>query len=180
MSKKSFVERVQPNAPRSKLIPWPANPSVNVQVNVLGAADLEAAHLETIEHFRSRAGGDDDEKASPPPTPIDWVFIARERVAIVYRAFTDPDTGEKLAANVDELAKQPGEVLARLHLEWSSFQQDVAAQPLDELELRDLIEALKKNTRSVPLTDFSSSKLIVLCIGLASRLAASTKDNAGG
>ncbi len=175
MARASFIDRVQPNRSRSKLVDWlfPVEgdgPPPKLRLKVLGQDQMEAANLEAVDHFRSlkvKVSGTDD------------VFVARERVCLVWRAYEDPD-GEPLAATSEELAKQPGEVIAPLYAEWSKYQSEVAAHPLKQAQMDELIEGLKKNTLADLLPALPTSWLIKLCITLASQLAASTTESKPG
>lgn len=166
MAKVSFIERIQPSRARSKLIDWPfetAEP-VKVRMRVLGADELEAANIEAADHFRAL-------KAKVAQT--DDAFVARERIGLLWRAF-ETDDGDKLAADSEELARQPQEVLGPLYSEWSRFQAEVTVRPMKQEELDAFVDALKKNTLGGALDALPSSWLIALATTLASQLAAST------
>ncbi len=172
MARASFIDRVQPNRSRSKLVDWlfPVEgdgEQPKVRIKVLGQDQMEAANLEAVDHFRGL-------KIKVATT--DDVFVARERVCLVWRAYEDPD-GEPLATSSEELAKQPGEFIAPLYAEWSKYQSEVAARPLKQAHMDELIEGLKKNTLVDLLPALPSSWLIALITTLASQLAASTTAN---
>ena len=56
MARASCIDRVQPNRMRSKLISWPFpvddGETPKVRLKVLGAHELEAAHLATADYFK--------------------------------------------------------------------------------------------------------------------------------
>jgi hypothetical protein len=174
MARESFIDRVQPNRSRSKLVDWPFavedGAAPKVRLKVLGQDQMEAANLEAVDHFRAlkvKVSGTDD------------VFVARERVCLVWRAYEDPD-GEPLAPTSDELAKQPGELIAPLYAEWSKYQSEVAARPLKQAQMDELIEGLKKKHLEDLLPALPTSWLIALITTLASQLAASTTEKEPG
>lgn len=173
MAKKvSFLDRVQPNRSRAKLIDWPfetAEP-VKVRVRVLGCDELEAANLEAADHFREL-------KAKVAQT--DDAFVSRERIGLVWRAYETED-GEPLAESAEEMAKQASEVIAPLYAEWSRFQAEIATRPIKQEQLDELIEGLKKNTLGAVLPVLPSSWLIALCTTLASQLVDSTTASGPG
>lgn len=172
MAKSSFLERVQPSRARSRLIDWPfetAEP-VKVRMRVLGVDALEAANLEAVDHFKAlKAKVAQSEDA----------FVMRERVGLIWRAFETED-GEPIAESADELGKQPSELLAPLYAEWSRFQAEIAARPMKQEQLDELIEGLKKNTLGEVLPALPSSWLIKLITTLASQLVASTTASGHG
>lgn len=173
MAKKpSFLERVQPNRPRTKLIdlPFETAEPVKVRVRVLGVDALEAANLETVDHFR-------DKKAKVAQS--DDAFVIRERVGLVWRAYETED-GEPLAPTVDELAEQPSEIIAPLYQEWARFQAEVTTRPIKQSELDELIADLKKNSHADRLAALPSTWLIALITTLASQHADSTTASERG
>lgn len=173
-SRASFLERVQPSKARSKLVDWPFpiedGTVPRVRMKVLGQDLMEAANIEAAEYFRA---------IKKKVAEKDDVFISRERICLVWRAFEDED-GEPLAPTSEILGKYPPEVIGELYAEWVRFQSDVATRPLTQAHMDELIEGLKKNTHADLLLAFSSSWLIALCTTLASRLAASTQEKSPG
>jgi hypothetical protein len=71
----------------------------------------------------------------------------REHIELVYRAFTDED-GAPLADTIEEFAKAPAEIHDALYAEWERFQGEAAATPLNQKQLDELIEGLKKKAPS--------------------------------
>jgi hypothetical protein len=170
--KQSFLDRVQPNRARTKLIDWPfetAEP-VKVRMRVLGADELEAAHFEAMDHFK-------DGKRKVLPT--DQAFVIREQISLAWRAYETED-GEKIAADADELAAQPMEISTALYREWSRFQDEITVRPISQEQLDTWIDGLKKNTLADLLPALPSSWLIKLITTLASQHAASTTASEPG
>lgn len=170
--KQSFLDRVQPNRAREKLIDWPfetAEP-VKVRMRVLGADELEAAHFEAHDHFK-------DIKRKVSAT--DQAFVIYEQICLVWRAFETED-GELLAESSAELAKNAMEFTTPLYREWSRFQDAITVRPMSQEQLDTWIEGLKKNTLADLLPALPSNWLIRLCTTLASQLAASTTAKESG
>lgn len=169
---KSFLKRIEPSRPRSKMIEWPfpveGEEKLKVKVCVLGLNELEAAHLATVDHFKDR---------KPPVREDSAVFVSRERVELIYRAFSVD--GEPLG-DVDELAEEPPEVLMELHMTRSQFQADAAVAPHTPQEMDDLVELLKKNMEPARLYGFPSTWLIELITTLVGQLQPSTPANERG
>ena len=173
MARKPFLDRVQPNRARTKLLAWPFpvdGEPPKVRVKVLGAHELEAAYLSAVDHFKAI-------KAKVVPT--DGAFVAREHVELVWRAYADED-GEPLALSGDEMATQPPEVISELYREWSQFQDEVAARPLNQAALDELIESLKKKPQPDLLSALPSIWLRQLITGLAGPHENSTPANEHG
>lgn len=174
MAKPSFIERVSPSKARSKLIDWPLDPNgqERVRLSVLGSDALEQANLAADEHFRAMFA---DAKGKPTLkiAQDSIVFLKREQLELVWRAYATED-GNAIAANADELAKQPDEVLSVLYAEFSRFQAEVTTRPMTQRENDAFIEALKKNTQGDLLSVLPSSWLRQLIITLASPPADST------
>jgi hypothetical protein len=170
---KSFLKRISPNQPRTKMVDWPfpfeGDERPKLELRVLGLNDIEAANLAAIEHFKSK---------KVPVREDSSVFVARERAECIYRAYLVD--GKPLADDVDELAEQPPEVLMDLHLTRMQFQADAAAAPHTPQEMDDFVELLKKNTDARLLSGFPSTWLIELITTLASRLSSSTPANEHG
>lgn len=170
--KQSFLDRVQPNRARTKLVDWPfetAEP-VKVRMRVLGCDELEAANLEAAAHFR-------DIKAKIAQT--EDAFVIRERVGLVWRAYQSED-GEPLTEDAAEMASWPSEIVSPLYAEWSRFQGEVTARPMKQSELDELVDGLKKNTLVEVLPALPSTWLIKLITTLAAQLAASTTASGSG
>ena len=173
MARVSFIDRVQPSKARSKLIDWPFlvdGETPRVRMKVLWQDLMEAATIEAMDYFRAQKKKIEEK---------DSVFIARERVCLLWRAFEDED-GQPLAPSSEALALVPQEILAPLYGEWSRFQSDVATRPLTQKHMDELVEGLKKNTLGDLLHALPLSWLTALCITLASQLAASTTESAPG
>lgn len=167
---KSFLERVQPSRQRWKMIDWPfpveGGERFKVKVRVLGMDEAEQAYLATVDHFKARK----------PPVPVsDPAFALRERAEMVFRAYSVD--GEPLAADVEELTKQPLSLIDELHTTWLQFQSDVCAVPTNGKDMDALVEMLKKNTGAEILSALPSSWLIALITTLASLLPPSTPAN---
>jgi len=178
---KSFLEKIEPSAPRAKLVPFPGAPGVEVRLRVLGQTDLERAHLETAEYFKKLAAeAKAARRPAPPSDPTAITFLMRERAALLFLAARDPESGEAISRDTDELAAQPSEVIAELYNEWTSLQGSVAARPNSREETDALVENLKKNIHSVRLDVLPSTLLSELVRTLVSRLATSTTDSSGG
>jgi hypothetical protein len=170
---KSFLDRVQPNRQRWKLVAWPfpvEGEAPKLKVRVLGQNEAEAAYLGTIDHFKGR---------KPEIKFTDPLFVARERAEVVWRSYTDTD-GEPIAEDVDELTKQPLAIIDELHTTWSQFQSDVAAPVPSAKEMDALVEGLKKNIPAGLLSGLPSTWLIGLITTLASQLAPSTTASGDG
>ncbi len=174
MAKVSFIDRVQPHRSRTKLVEVPfhveGDERPKIRVRVLGQDALEEAYLAAVEHFKA---------LKKKVEPTDSVFVHREHVELVLRAYEDPD-GEPLAASADDLAKQPAEIIAPLYAEWSRFQDEVTIRPLTVEQMESLIDGLKKNTHTDLLPALPSSWLIELARTLGSQLANSTQDSSLG
>lgn len=170
---KSFLDRVSPSRARSKVIDWPflveGGETPKVRVRVLGFDKMEAANLEAVDHFAKLAG-----KGKSKVSHTEGVFLVRERVALVWHAFTTLE-GEPLAYDVDELAQEADGVLSSLYEIWNSFQAEVTTRPMTAAQMTAFIDELKKNTHSEVLTALPSAWLIELLRGLASQLVASTQ-----
>lgn len=176
MARKSFIDRVQPSKARSKLIDWPFlvegdDVAPKVRMKVLGQDQLEAANIEAADYFR-------DIKATKV-TEKNEVFVSRERICLVWRAYEDED-GEPLAATSEELGKMTDNMITLLYSEWSRFQADVATRPLTQKQMDELVDGLKKNTLGDLLHALPSSWLTALCTTLASQLPGSTPANERG
>lgn len=175
MARKSFLDRVQPSRSRSKLVDWPFpvdgdGVAPKLRMKVLGTDAMEAANLDAVDHFRAmkaKVAGTDD------------VFVIRERICLVWRAYEDED-GQPIAASVDELAAQPSEVIAPLYAEWSKFQSEVAVRPMKQSDMDELIEGLKKNTPAEALYALPTSWLIGLITTLVGQPASSTSVSEPG
>lgn len=170
---KSFLKRIQPSRERSKTVDWPfpteGDTKHSVRVHVLGEDKIEAAYLAAQDHFK-------DLKRKIEPS--DTAFVLRERVEIVWRAFSVD--GGPIADDASELAEQPLAVIEELHSTWLQFQNDVCAVPHTPKEMDALVELLKKNGRVVPLSALPSSWLIECIFTLASRLPPSTQESEHG
>jgi hypothetical protein len=171
---RQFIDEVQPNRPRSKTIDWPfpydGDKPPQVVMRVLGCDELEAAYLETVDHF---------EALERDLKPEDIGFRARERAGLVLRAYRTVDD-RQIANSTDELMRKPSEIRDGLYLEWSRFQSEVTVRPATSEQLEQLVDALKKNFRSVPLNALPSTWLIALITTLASQPDPSTLANGVG
>lgn len=167
---KSFLERVQPSRQRWKMIDWPypvdGDEKFKVKVRVLGMDEAEQAYLATVDHFKAR---------KPLVSVQDPAFALRERAELVFRAYSVDS--EPLAADVDELTKQPLALVDELHTTWLQFQSDVCAVPTNDKDMDALVELLKKNTSAEVLGGLPSSWLIALITTLASQLPPSMPAN---
>ncbi len=174
MARKSFLDRVQPNRMRSKLVTWPfpveEGEPPKVRVKVLGAHELEAAHLATADYFRAK---------KKPVKTTDGAFVAREHIELVWRAFSDED-GQPLADTAAEMSTQPAEVFSELYAEWSAFQAEVAARPLNQEQLDELVDGLKKNILPEALSAWPSIWLQQVITTLVAQSANSTPANEHG
>ncbi len=173
MARVSFLDRVQPNRMRSKLITWPfavEGEPPRVRVKVLGANELEAANLATVDYFKNQ-------KKAVKST--DGAFVAREHVELVWRAFSDED-GQRLAETAADMAKEPSEIIMPLYNEWTAFQSEVSSRPLKQSELDELIEALKKNTLGDLLDVLPSIWLRQLLLTLAAQHVSSITESSPG
>ncbi len=172
MARKSFIDRVQPNRMRSKLIAWPfeaeGEDKPRVRIKVLGAHELEAANLAMHDHFKAIKR---DVKQTMAAS------VAREHVELVWRAYAD-DEGQPLTDTAAELAKEPAEIIDALYGEWDRFQGEVAATPLKQSDLDELIAGLKKNTQPGLLDALPSTWLRQLVLTLVSPPPTSTTESA--
>lgn len=170
---KSFLERVQPSRQRWKLIDWPFpvedGEKPKVKLRALGQDESEAAYLAAVDHFKAK-------KRTISVT--DPAFAMREHAETVFRAYTVD--GEPLAADVEELTKQPIDVVEELYATYRQFKADVCAVPATDKQMDELVEYLKKSSDTVILSALSSSWLIALITTLASRLPDSTPGNEHG
>jgi hypothetical protein len=159
---KSFLERIQPSRQRWKLVEWPFpvdGERPKLKVRVLGQDDETAAYLATVDHFKGR---------KPKVEENSPAFAVREHAELVWRAYSDND--EPIADDVEELCKQPPQVIAELYATYSQHCRDVGADGLSSEQLEALVEELKKNSLTVRLSAFPSNWLIALTTTLASRL----------
>lgn len=170
---KSFLERVQPNRQRWKLIEWPfaidGEERPKVKLRVLGQNETEAAYLAAVDYFKQS-------KRTLPVT--DPAFALRERAELVFRAYSIDN--EPLSVDVDELTEQPMAMIDELHTTWTQFQNDVCAVPHSAKEMDALVDLLKKNMDADRLSALPSSWLIALIRTLASQLVSSTPDSERG
>lgn len=170
---KSFLQRIQPSRERWKMVDWPfpadGDEKHSVRVHVLGEDKIEAAYLAAQDHFK---------ELKRKVEPSDTVFILRERVEIVWRAFSVD--GTPIADDADELAEQPLAAIEELHSTWLQFQNDVCAVPHTPKEMDALVGLLKKNMDAARLSALPSSWLIGLVTILASMLPPSTPDSERG
>lgn len=169
---RSFLKRIEPSRPRSKLIEWPfpvEGEQPKVKVRVLGLSELEAAHLATIDHFKDR---------KPAVRDDSTVFATRERAELIFLAYSVD--GQPLADDVDELSKEPSELLMELHATRMQFQADAAAAPHTPKDMDDLVQLLKKNMDPARLHAFPSTWLIDLITTLVGQLPPSTPANERG
>lgn len=154
------------------MVDWPFPvegdaPAPQLRVKVLGQDAMEAANIEAMDYFR---------EIKAKVVTKDDVFVARERICLVWRAYSDMD-GEALAPTSADLAKLPDGILAHLYAEWSRYQAEVAAHPLNQKQMDALVESLKKNIDTDLLPGLPTSWLIGLITTLASQLAALTTAN---
>lgn len=173
MARKSFLDRVSPNRARSKLIAWPfpaEGEAPKVRIKVLGAHELEAAHLATVAYFRGR---------KLKVASSDGAFVAREHVELVWLAYADEE-GQPLTPTAEDLAREPAEIIAELYAEWSGFQGELVARQLSQSELDGLIDELKKNTPQGLLGALPSIWLRQLITGLVAQPAASITESEPG
>lgn len=178
---KSFLSRVSASRTRERVIDWPfpvdGDEQPKIRLRVLGLDKLEAAHLDTIDHFAKR------DKKAPRIEVGSAAFMVREHAALVWHAVDAKDDAGRwvpIADSVDELVEQPSEVVEALYREWSALQAEVTVRPMTAAQFDAFVELLKKNTREVPLFALPSSWLIELVRGLASLLASSTPDSGHG
>ncbi len=180
--KKSFLERIQPSRQRWKLVDWPfpiEGDRERLKLRVLGENELEAAHLATVDHFKTR---------KPVVVESSSAFKAREQIEIVWRAFSSkPEDmadaefgksakpGDPIADDSDGMALEPKAIIDELFTTYVQFQADVATAPYTAEDMEALIELLKKNTGTDLLYALPSSWLNELCRTLASRLPTSTQ-----
>jgi hypothetical protein len=125
---------------------------------------MEQAFLATVDHFK---------EAKKKIEFRDQVFQSRLRVELVWRAYRDTDDNP-IAESTDELAKEPPELITTLHHEWDLFHQDVAIHALNEEQMTELIDILKKNTQLDRLGVLPSTWLIGLITTLVNQPASST------
>lgn len=167
---KSFLERVQPSRQRWKMIEWPfpveGDERPKLKLRVLGSNEAEEAYLAAVDHF----------KASKRKLDVDDpAFVLRERAETVFRAYSVD--GDPIAADVDELAQQPLQIVNELHTTWRQFQTDVCAAPYTSKDMDALVELLKKNMGAEVLNALPSSWLTALITTLAAQLPPSTPAN---
>ena len=171
---KSFLARVRPEPPVSRLIPWPLHrgdgEAPRVRVRALSHADREAAYLATLTYFEKK-------KRRLPIT--DPAFLGREQIETIARAYTDPETGDPIGT-ADELAGEAPELREQLYAEWLSHQADQAVGPLKPAEVDQLIEELKKKPPSDLWSGCASTWLSQLVRTLVDQLATSATGSSGG
>lgn len=172
---KSFIERIQPNLPREKVIDWPFpiegdGPPPKLKLRVLCINDKEGAYLATVDHFKD---------TRPKVGHEDPAFMAWEQVEIVWRAYADED-GDPITDSPAELAKEPHEMIMVLAKIWSEFQQETTVHPATSKQMDELVDALKKNIHAVPLDVLPSSWLTKLITILVNQLNASMTANEAG
>jgi chromosome condensin MukBEF ATPase and DNA-binding subunit MukB len=150
----SFLKRFSPCRVRQRTIEWPFQldgvAAPRVDLHVLGALELEQAYFAAQDHFKT---------VKQKVAPGDYVFVMRERIELVWRAYREFGTSSPLAATADELAAESDVVIGRLYSEWSALQRDADAQPVTAEQMTQLIEELKKNTQTALLDELSSTSL---------------------
>jgi hypothetical protein len=169
----TFLARVTPSAPKSRVIEWPlptaAEAPPKVRVRRLNQVQLEEAHFATHDHFKA---------VKRKVAVTDPAFVMRERLELVWRAYRDPETDGPISTASDDLADEFTEAQRdALYAEWSFFQSQVTARPLEREEMRDLVEAVKKNSLPGRLLELPSTALIELIAGLGAAFATSTGTN---
>lgn len=179
---KSLLKQISPSRPRTRTIDWPFRQegaeTARITMRVLGADELEAAHLETVEYFRRQR-----KKATDPVVKVtDQPFALRERAALVVRAYSVAGTTppEPIADSTEELQAEHPDLRDLLFSEWASFQNDFMPPKYTSADIDALIEELKKNILPEALTACSSSMLLTLALTLADRLRSSTEARGSG
>ena len=174
---RSFLDRFSPNRDQSKVIDWPfeadGEERPKVRVAVLGDDKMEEAHLATLDHVT-------DEKGESTVTEDDLAFRIRERVAQVWLAYSDAETGKPITDSIDELAKAPREAITVLYVLWTEVQSSAVVVPRSKEDIEGLVEELKKKPQEAPLNGLSSRTLIALLRTLASQFEASPPPKASG
>lgn len=166
---KAFLKRIQPLRQRWKMVEWPfpleaaeGEERPKLKLRALSLAEFEAAHLSTMDHFKSR---------KPPIREEDSAYLARLNAELVFRAYSVD--GETIAESVDDLADEPIGIIDELHRTRRQFQEDVTAAPMTPAQMDALIDHLKKNMDVGLLFELPSIWLTELAITLASRLPSS-------
>lgn len=185
MAKRSFIDEVSPNRPRQRPIDWPLGGGRKVLVRILGDDEIESAYFAARDHFdamKVRVNGKDVKRAVDIKDPA---FVNRERVELVYRAFRAIDedgtqTDDHIAASAAELAKYSDRIIDSLYLAWAEYQKESQAKPVDEAAVREIIDALKKNTPAGAYSALPSSWLIAVITGLVEESQASQMTNGSG
>lgn len=124
---------------RSVLFPGPVPEGMErprITFHCLNSHAIEDAYLANVAHFR---------KCKTKVGPTDPIFIQRERAEQLWRAARDAD-GQPIAEDTDKLEEiLAPELRAILWSEWAAVQAEYSAAPHTEAELRELVDALKKN-----------------------------------
>jgi len=178
----SFVEAVTAGLPTSWPMEWPfavpgGGPRPKVLVHILGAPAIEAAHVATLRHFRSRGKQGKVKVRVAPGSPA---FNAHENlVEIVYRAFST-EQGKPLDDTVELFAERlTDDQREVLYFNWKLRQVTRAVPAPTQAEVDALVEHLKKNIHSALLDELAWSSLLSCIRTMAAQLASSTTPPSG-
>lgn len=156
----NLLEKLRPALQGARTVEWPGPvpegmKRPRITLHALNGLACEDAHLAALAHFKRPRGG-------AAASPADPIFIVREQAEQLWRAARDEE-GQPIAKDTNELQELlTPQMRDQLWAEWLGVQNEFAVGPHSELEVRDLVEGLKKKFPEDLLRGWPSSWLLRL------------------
>ena len=139
------IEQIKDSHKARRVIDWPGKPGVKVEMRLLNLSEARKAKVENQLEFKK----DDIEIGMHNLAD----YREQEAVHGMWRVFTDPTTGKRIFNSAEDMRSFcTTDELTALCAAYNTFadENDPNLSKLDESEMQDLVEVLKKTPDLIP------------------------------